>query len=728
MQPLPKVFKAPYRPNPNFTGRFDALESLHRALAANATVAVTAVSGLGGIGKTTLAAEYCHRFGGQYGGVWTVKAEELPVMLADLQELAGKLGVGSGQNTETDARAALDYLKSVAQPWLLVYDNVPNPDAVRDWLPIGAARTLITSRSTAFGNVAKVTPLDQWPEHVTAEYLLSRTGRDDAAGAARLAKDLGGLPLAAEQAAAFLETRAGISFDSYAKQIAALIKRPKPIGATGDYPDTVYAALIKSLETVGQAEGGETALDLLRLCAFLSPDGVDLALLMSEDSETILPPAFAATMSDEFAREDALAALASLSLLRREEGPAGAVLVFHRLLLDVMRDWMGEEARVLWGGMAVRLVDAVFPYNSDDDPAQWPLCARLMPHLAPLEAHAPRVGAAGVALDRLLNQAGGYLIGRGDREGALALIERSVILMRLTREEQPLVLAAGLCNLAVRLRYGGRLDEAEQAFREALEIEEAHLGPNDPSLAITLGNHAGVHMDREDFSQAERLLVRAAEIFKTAHGERSEQYAAALSNLGVIYGRWAEMPGQAARRSQAEKHTSDALTIRRVTRGERHPRTATGYANLGVISGKQYEWPAAAANMQRAMAIMLSLDLAQHPDAETRAFELAQVWEQSGHPEKAARLRNGDISDLLPTIAAVEVEHRAWVSADAANRHFGPPSFFVPRDAEQFKDLLASLIEAGFDADDLERRLRAGELSADDFAKRVADHLAHNAA
>src|SRR5262249_10606959 len=157
----------------------------------------------------------------------------------------------------------------------------------------------------------------------------------------RLADALGGLPLAAEQAAVFLRERKGISFDNYAEEIARLIKEEKPIGAKGDYPDTVYAAFVKSLETLGDMKGGTVALDLVRLCWFLSPDGVDLGLLMFDKKAQVLPAEFVAAMANTFQREDALAALASLSLLRQEDRPAGPVLIFHRLLLEVARDWMG---------------------------------------------------------------------------------------------------------------------------------------------------------------------------------------------------------------------------------------------------------------------------------------------------------------------------------------------------------------------------------------------------
>ena len=121
----------------------------------------------------------------------------------------------------------------------------------------------------------------------------------------RLANALDGLPLAAEQGAVFLKDRKGISFDDYATDIATLIKRPKPKGTIGDYPDTVYAAFVKSLDTLKSVDASETALDLLRLCAFLSPDGVELGLLSSKEGGAVLPASFIEAISDKYAREDA---------------------------------------------------------------------------------------------------------------------------------------------------------------------------------------------------------------------------------------------------------------------------------------------------------------------------------------------------------------------------------------------------------------------------------------
>jgi hypothetical protein len=675
-QPLPAIFTAAYRPNPNFTGRFEALGNLIKCLRIGTNAAVVTIAGMGGVGKTTLAAEYCHRFGGRYGGVWWVRAEQQLVMLADLQALGQRLGIPSTGNIEADARTALDHLASLSQPWLMIYDNAPNPDAVRNWLPIGAVRCIITSRFTEFGDIAPVTCIDVWSHDVTAAYLLSRTGRDDNVGATRLAKRIGGLPLAAEQAAAYLSPRLGISFDEYGDEIARLIKQPRPVGARGEYPATVYAAFAKSLETAQGTKTGEAALDFIRICAFLSPDGVDVALLEVSGGQQVLPASLVGTLADKVAREDALTILTSLSLMRRDEGPFGPVLIFHRLLLETVRDWMGEEGRSLWGSSAVRLIAGVFPGGEvHADPSCWPRCALLLPHIAPLGAHAPQTSESVKALAHVLSQASLYLCARGDRIGALVLADQSVVLSRIIADD-PLALAVRLNNLGTRCLDLNHLMEAEKAFLEALHIEEPLLAPNDPSLAVTLSNIAAVYRERKEFAEAEALYCRAAKITMHAKGAMSAEYGLSLSNLGTLYGEWSEQTGEATRMTQAERCLAEALTITLAARGERHPESATRHHNLATLKWKTDDKDGAVAEAERALAIRLSLDLMVHPDTRRAANNLIHYLENSGGHDKAARMLAGDISYVLPLVAEIEAEHRTWVAKDPTSRDFGPPSRF----------------------------------------------------
>jgi len=120
---------------------------------------------------------------------------------------------------------------------------------------------------------------------------------------------------------------------------------------------------------------------------------------------------------------------------------------------------------------------------------------------------------------------------------------------------------------------------------------------------------------------------------------------------------------------------------------------------------------------------MLSLDLAQHPNIQYMASELVWAWKRSGQADKTARLHSGDISDLVPMIAQIEREHRAWVAEDPHNRHFGPPSPFALKAEKEVGQALELMAEASVDMNDLVRRIKAGEVSPDDFAKLVAETI-----
>ena len=161
---------------------------------------------------------------------------------------------------------------------------------------------------------------------------------------------------------------------------------------------------------------------------------------------------------------------------------------------------------------------------------------------------------------------------------------------------------------------------------------------------------------------------------RMTHGAHSAEYGQALANLGAIYNDWADQPGQVARSAQAQSYNIEALNITRAVRGDRHPQTATLRNNLALVKAKMNDWKNAATEAERALATLLSLGLFQHQKTALTAAHLAHILEQAGESNRAARLQRGDISDLLPVIAQVEADHRAWVAKDPKNRRFGPPS------------------------------------------------------
>ncbi|MEM6548057.1 MAG: tetratricopeptide repeat protein [Pseudomonadota bacterium] len=680
----PDIFRVPRSRLTHFTGREQALAKLHETLSRGQNAAVTqAIAGMGGIGKTTLAAEYAHRFGtrGRYGGVWWAAAESQSSLLQSLGDLAITLGEEASNDLPALARKALDHVQTGNPPWLLIYDNLPNRDTLYldtaagrvSLLPQGSARTIITSRADSFDGVAEVTPLDIWDIETTVQYLLDRTDRQDRDGARTLAEKLDGLPLAADQAAAFLKQRKSISFAKYAADLDILIKRERDKGAKGEYPETVYATLTKSLDQLVE-DGQRATVDLLCLLAWLSHEGTDVGLMqaVARQRPELLSEPLVAALTDDYARDDAIKAASDLALMRRDQDKAGIdTLILHRVTQAALRSWQREDGRESWDTRAAQIIGRLFPYHADDDPAQWPLCARLLPHARALAEHGPKVGEGGEVLSYVLNQAALYLgIARGDTVGAIEMMEPNVDLTLSVYGEEHADYPHALSNLAGRYTDAGRFAEAEETFKRAIAIDE-RLRPEDPALAIRYNNLAEVYWKQKRSADAEPLYQRALEIGEAAGQAETAVQVQRLANLGALYDGWAEEPGEDHRRAEAERLKEEAIRIARAVRGERHPEVSRYLHNLAVLFFRQEKFAEAAELALRAVAIQLSLGLLRRPDTQERIHDLLHLLERSGQAVDHERW----FEPVLPEIAEVERLMQDWVAEDPENRHFGTPPF-----------------------------------------------------
>ena len=123
-----------------FSGRADMLDDIARALSAKhpgrhgPAVAITALRGLGGVGKTQLAVEYAWRHAAEYSLVWWVDAEEASLLAGQVAALGGRLGLPSTGRVDLDAASVLDWLAR-HDGWLVIFDNAVHLDGIRAWLP-----------------------------------------------------------------------------------------------------------------------------------------------------------------------------------------------------------------------------------------------------------------------------------------------------------------------------------------------------------------------------------------------------------------------------------------------------------------------------------------------------------------------------------------------------------------------------------------------------------------
>jgi hypothetical protein len=201
---LPEVWKVPPR-NPRFTGRDGMLTELRRRLRAEEpTLVVQALYGLGGVGKTQLALEYAHRFAADYDLVWWTDAEQAVLLPGQLAQLAARLGLAPGPTVAATVERLLAELRG-RDRWLLIFDNAERPQDIAAYLPGGAGHVLITSRYPGWGALGGRLEVDVLPRAETVALLRARIPALSEELADALAAELGDLPLAAAQAAGYLE-------------------------------------------------------------------------------------------------------------------------------------------------------------------------------------------------------------------------------------------------------------------------------------------------------------------------------------------------------------------------------------------------------------------------------------------------------------------------------------------------------------------------------------------
>lgn len=474
---MPDIWNIPHPRNRNFTGRSDELTELRASLIAGETAAIIqgrAISGLGGVGKTQLAVEYAYRHGTDYDIVWWLRSEDRVTLVSDYASLAANLDLPEKDATEQRiiVEAVREWLRK-HRSWLLIFDNAEDVKPIRNCLPHGGmGHIIITSRNPNWAGVAKSLPVKALPMAEAIEFLLKRTGSQDKATASALAEKLGCLPLALEQASAFIET----SRRPMAHYLELFETRQRELMQRGElsteYPDTVATTWSISFQNVER--DNPAAAELLRLCAFFAPD--DIPLNMITEGTKKLPEPLAATATDSLLLDEALIALRKYSLIEVEDEK----LSIHRLVQAVIRHAMDEEDVKRWAGVAVHVVIASFPQETDDV-RTWPLCATLLPHVSVALSHADEIQFISNETAESFNQIGFYLDARAEYAQAKKMYERSLALHEATLGPDHPDVATVLNNLGDLLRAQGDLQGAKPLFERSLQILQEFLGDEHPN-------------------------------------------------------------------------------------------------------------------------------------------------------------------------------------------------------------------------------------------------------
>ncbi|WP_406433255.1 tetratricopeptide repeat protein [Streptomyces sp. NBC_00631] len=707
-----------------FKGRDSALAALGDLPSTGTGIVTQTVRGMGGVGKSTLVLHHAHvHLAAGRGPVWWIEASSPATITTGLSSLATALNpVHAALPLEEAAAWAVAWLQG-RTGWLLVFDNAEETADLHPYLGrLTTGQTLVTTRRDLLwrdlGTPLRLSTLTPEASVKVLEEITGRHADSDAAELAELAEELGHLPLALQQAGAYLaQTRTTAT--NYLTQL-----RTDPTGvlaasAPGDPHQRTIAQLWSVTLDAIQAQDRH-AVELLQILSYCAPDPLPRRVLA-----TALP-----SMREV---DQALGVLAAYSMITLTEH----TVTVHRLVQTVVRSTTPEGApkpqtRRVWNLLrksqpasrphpreaALSLLHAAMPSGSPDEIQAWPTWQELVPHLQIMGTH--RFGTKAPAnLAALLGQTAFYLRARGQAALALPLEERALAVREAALGPDHPDTALRLNNLASTLSDLGRHAEALPLEERALSVTEAALGPDHPTTALRLNNLASTLGDLGRHAEALPLKERALAVSEAALGPDHPDTALRLGNLAATY-------SALGRHAEALPLKERALSVSEAALGPDHPDTALRLGNLAATYNALGRHAEALPLEERALSVTEAAlgpdhpdtavclgnlartlsDLGRHAEAlplEERALSVTEAALGPDHPTTALRLNNlaSTLSDLDRHAEALPLKERALAVSEAT---LGPDH---PTTALRLGNLASTLSDLGRHAEALPLEERA---------------------
>jgi hypothetical protein len=524
-----------------------------------------------------MAVEYAYRHLAEMGMAWQFPAEDATVLAAGFGELAAQLGARDLADIRDPVVSVHTVLATFPAPWLLIFDNVADLASVAAFLPpAGPGQVLITSQASNWLSQPLAVPMLE-PEAAVG-FLINRTGDFDRQAARDLADELGELPLALEQAAAYMKATG----DTLAEYLALFRHRRAELLARGEptgYSKTVASTWALALGRLGQTE--PSAVALLRLLSFCAPDAIPLRLLLQPRPELAgrlgdqVTPVLAPLLEDPLAVRDAIGALRRYTLVTPV---ASGTVSVHRLVQAVTADQMPPELAREWRQAAATLIEQAIPADTDP-PETWPVCAALLPH------------------------------------AQMALADHS----------------AGMAQLANYLGSSGNYSTARDLELRVLDARKLILGPEHPDTLISRGHHADWTGQAGDPAAARDMFAELLPVHQRVLGPEHPHTL-------ITQGHLASWTGYAGDPAAARDMFAELLPVHERVLGPEHPHTLTSRGHLADWTGQAGD-PAAARDLVAELLPVYERILGpEHQETLTVRHELARCIGQAGDPATARDL------------------------------------------------------------------------------------------
>ncbi|WJY39529.1 tetratricopeptide repeat protein [Streptomyces sp. P9-2B-2] len=623
------------------------------------------LSGLGGVGKSQLAASLARELRDQERSdeagldvlVW-VRATGTDQVISAYAEAAGRLHIPGASPDDEDgaARLFLRWMAASGRRWLVVLDDVTDPAAIREWWPdSGTSRgwVLATSRredAQLSGEGRALIRIGLYTVSEARAYLqqrLTKAGHahlHDPAQAGEIAAELGHLPLALGHAAAYLINKRPTMADYLTRLRDTSSRLGDLLPASADtegYGQPVTASLLLSLDAVEEADTSQLARPLLHLASLMDPLGHPATAWTTPEAldhlRTARPPQRRRLRKHhppvaETEVHNALEYLRTYALITQDT--ATAPLRMHALTARAVREIIPPGTLPATARTAADAITSLWPRHDHEERELAALLRANVVHLDQLTRPAlwqPTAHPCIYTASRSLSEAGLY-------HQAIEYDETAVRLSSsIHGPDHPDTLDARN-NLAVSYCDAGRVQEALDLGERVLADYERVLGPDHPATLRARHNLANSYGDAGRVQDALDLRERVLADRERVLGPDHPDTFSARHNLANSY-------SDAGRVQDALDLGERALADCERVLGPDHPDTLTARHNLAVSYGDAGRVQEALDLGERVLADYERVLGPDHPDTFSARHNLANSYSDAGRVQDALDLRERALAD-----------------------------------------------------------------------------------
>ncbi|KAJ5869517.1 hypothetical protein N7455_004458 [Penicillium solitum] len=668
--------------DPDFVSRDDLLNRIHKQSSVPGSRIV--LVGLGGVGKTRLAVEYCHQVRQKSPHTWVfwVHASNAARCEESLRNIAERTKIPGRRNRNANIFQLFgNWLQDgKIGEWILVLDNLDDDELLRKPLAtstddnanaqnhnltqpplkylLESSKGSIITTSRNKGVALEIAGymkhlIDVQPMIIDEALVLIQKKLDsgiERADLVQLVEELEFMPLAIVQAASYITHRSPrCSVSQYLEKLrhsdcqAIKLLHHEGYHTHRDWEAKNSILLTWQISFDHIRRTRQSAADLLSLMSFFDRQGIPEDLLRvqgkgknhrsssslgeignsssEEDTDSLSED----DLEDGF--ENDIATLRDYSFIAPCEN--SMVFTMHRLVQLTLWTWLKTHGQ--YGERKERFIsnlNAEFPTGKYEN---WERCRSLFPHLRSAVLHRPESQDSLRSWAALLYRGAWYAI----ECGSISVAEDMAAMSRKQRmkiggaEDEDTLNSTAM--LAQAYRIEGRWEEAEQLEVQVMETRKTKLGVDHPSTLTSMANLASTYRNQGRWEEAEQLDVQVMETSKTKLGVDHPDTLISMANLASTYwnqGRWEE----------AEQLGVQVMETRKTKLGVDHPSTLTSMANLASTYWNQGRWEEAEQLDVQVMETSKTKLGVDHPDTLISMANLASTYWNQGRWEEAEQL------------------------------------------------------------------------------------------